>query len=104
MLPCMAATPQGPHGPAAAASPAAAAPVLIDINTADLGTLQTLPGVTGEVAAKIVSRRPYPTKAHLLTRKVLSEDVFDAIRKDIVARPAAAALARKAAHAASKPR
>jgi DNA uptake protein ComE-like DNA-binding protein len=77
---------------------------LVDINSADLGTLQQLPGVTGEVAAKIVARRPYPTKAHLLTRKVLSEDVYDAIRNSIVARPAASAHVRKPSQAASKPR
>jgi DNA uptake protein ComE-like DNA-binding protein len=75
--------------------------MLVDINSADLATLQTLPGVTGEVAARIVSRRPYPTKAHLLTRQVLSEAVFEAIRKDIVARPPAAAKLHKAARAAS---
>jgi DNA uptake protein ComE-like DNA-binding protein len=103
-LPCMAASPQSPHGPAAASSPAAGTLALVDINAADLGTLQQLPGVTGEVAAKIISRRPYPTKAHLLTRKVVSEDVYEAIRKNIVARPAASASARKAALAASKPR
>jgi DNA uptake protein ComE-like DNA-binding protein len=81
----------------------AATRVLVDINSADLGALQTLPGVTGEVAAKIVSRRPYPTKAHLLTRKVLPDDVYEAIRKDIVARPPTPAKTKKVARAASGP-
>jgi DNA uptake protein ComE-like DNA-binding protein len=75
----------------------------VDINSADLATLQTLPGVTKEVAAKLVSKRPYPTKAHLLTRKIVSEDVYDAIRKNIVARQPAAARGKRAAQAASRP-
>ena len=103
-LPTLAAAPAKPPALAPSASaPAAAKQFLIDINTADLSTLQTLPGVTGEVAAKIVAQRPYLTKAHLLTRKIVSDDVYEAIRKSIVARPVAPMKARKAASAASKP-
>jgi DNA uptake protein ComE-like DNA-binding protein len=87
----------------AAPASSAVTPMRVDIHSADLATLQTLPGVTKEVAAKLVSKRPYPTKAHLLTRKIVSEDVYDAIRKSIVARQPAAARGKRAAPAASQP-
>jgi hypothetical protein len=97
--------------PAAAASAprakrtvAPAAAVLVDINSADAATLKTLPGVGDAEAARIIKGRPYLTKAHLVTHKVLSMEAYQALRTAVVARQAPgtmAALKAKAPAAAA---
>ena len=95
--PALAADPPNPHAlPIAAPKP-------IDINSADLATLQELPGVTTTVARKIVAGRPYPTKAHLVTRKIVPDDVYEAIRTRVAAVQPPRAKARKTSRAASSP-
>ena len=69
--------------PAISAPLAPAGPALIDVNSADLKTLDALPGVGPARAAAIVAGRPYTDKQDLLTRKVLPPNVFSAIQDRI---------------------
>jgi len=59
---------------------------LVDINSASKDELKTLPGVTDEVAAKIIAGRPYLSKAHLLTRKILEAGEYGSLRTLVIAR------------------
>jgi DNA uptake protein ComE-like DNA-binding protein len=59
---------------------------LVDINGASKQELKTLPGVGDAEADKILAGRPYNTKARLITRNVVSRQVYDAIKKLIIAK------------------
>lgn len=91
--------------PAQVASPAAASPTgapsksqvktkpqatvkikLIDINSAKKEELKTLPGITDAEAAKIVARRPYGSKAWLVSDNILTEEKYLAISKLVIAK------------------
>ena len=58
---------------------------LIDINSAKSVELQQLPGISAALADKIIAGRPYLTKSHLVTKKVLPIELFQSITKQIVA-------------------
>lgn len=58
----------------------------VDINSATKNEIAFMLGVPEIVAAKIVAGRPYPTKARLLTEKVVSAEVYAAIKDRVVAR------------------
>ncbi|WP_257310786.1 ComEA family DNA-binding protein [Geothrix fuzhouensis] len=62
----------------------------IDINSATKDQLKTLPGITDAYADKIIAGRPYPSKAFLVTKNILPNDLFQTLRKQIVARQPAA--------------
>ncbi|MEI7538335.1 MAG: helix-hairpin-helix domain-containing protein [Comamonadaceae bacterium] len=70
--------------PVAAAS--AASVKLVDINSANKEELKTLPGVTDEVAAKIIAGRPYLSKAHLLTHKIVDAGEYENLRTRVIAK------------------
>jgi DNA uptake protein ComE-like DNA-binding protein len=59
---------------------------LVDINSAKIAELKNLPGVSDAEAAKIIAGRPYPTKAHLVTRNILDNSVYDSLKQLVVAR------------------
>ena len=59
---------------------------LVDINNAKTEELKTLPGVTDEVAAKIIGGRPYLSKAHLLTRKIVEAGEYENLRTLVIAK------------------
>ncbi len=85
-LPALAQAP-APHRSAATAAqraaPARSEPSLIDVNSADERTLDSLPGV-GPVRAKaIVANRPYTEKQQLVTKKALPANVLAAIQDRI---------------------
>ncbi len=61
---------------------------LMDINTATPDQLKTLPGVSDEIAAKIVAGRPYKGKDALLKQKMVDKDGYAKIRELIIAKPA----------------
>lgn len=66
---------------------AAAAPVkLVDINSASKAELMKLPGIGAAEADKIVAGRPYPTKARLVTNNILSNEVYEKLKKLVIAR------------------
>ncbi|WP_243287147.1 ComEA family DNA-binding protein [Geothrix terrae] len=58
----------------------------IDINSATKDQLKALPGITDAYADKIIAGRPYLSKAFLVTKNVLPNDLFQTLRKRIVAR------------------
>lgn len=62
------------------------APKLVDINSAPKKELRTLPGITETLANRIIAGRPYNSKYNLLTRSVVPQDVFAAVRKRIEVR------------------
>ena len=70
-----------PVGRSAQVQPAG--PVLIDVNSADEKTLDSLPGV-GPVRAKaIVANRPYTEKQELVAKKAVPANVFAQIEDKI---------------------
>jgi len=86
-----AASPPKVNAAADAAKPAekAKAPAvakLVDINSASKQDLAKLPGVSAADAAKIVAGRPYGSKAHLLTHKILAPDTYQLVSNLVIAR------------------
>lgn len=73
-------------GLATLAQGAGAKAALIDINSATLEELETLPGIRDARALAIVKNRPYANKEQLVTRKVISAAAYKRIRGLIVAR------------------
>lgn len=59
---------------------------LVDINSAKKAELKTLPGISDELADKIIAGRPYLSKAHLLTHKVVPEDIYAGLRTQVIAK------------------
>jgi len=67
--------------------PAAPAPaVRLDLNSASRAELMKLTGITAAYADKIIAGRPYLSKAHLVTRRILPMEVFVAIKNQVAAR------------------
>lgn len=77
--------------PAAQASAAVqkAAPAVpvkpVDINSASRKELKTLPGIGDAEANKIIANRPYLTKAELVTKNVLPQGPYVALKGRIIA-------------------
>ena len=72
-----------------ASKPAATAkkPKPVDINTASVEQLDAVPGIDKAHAMKIVSNRPYPTRAWLVTKGVFSEEKYAEVKDHLVATP-----------------
>lgn len=71
---------------AAAKAVEAKAGDLIDINTAGIEKLKSIPGIGDAYSKKIVDNRPYRAKNELVTKKVLPEGVYDKIKDLIIAK------------------
>lgn len=56
---------------------------LINLNSASSSQLDTLPGIGPATATKIINARPYQTMDELLTKKVVSQKVFDQIKDKV---------------------
>jgi competence protein ComEA len=56
---------------------------VIGINSADSNSLDQLPGVGPVTAAKIIGGRPYSSIQDLLTKKVVSQSVYDKIKDQV---------------------
>jgi competence protein ComEA len=63
-----------------AAKPKKGKAKLMDINTATTDELKTLPGVTDEIAGKIVAGRPYTGKDQLVKQNIVDKDEYAKIR------------------------
>lgn len=58
----------------------------VDINSATKEELKKLPGIGDAEADKIIAGRPYLTKAHLQTHKIVSPNVYQGLRQLVVAK------------------
>ncbi len=67
----------------------------VDVNSADLQTLETLPGIGPSLAQKIVDGRPYKKLADLQKVNGLSKSKVNAFKKDITFGPVATAAKPK---------
>jgi len=58
----------------------------LDLNTADVDELASLPGVGKGDAKRIIAGRPYRDRRELVSRKILTEGEYDRIREHVVAK------------------
>jgi|GEM_PF-1036013 len=56
----------------------------VDLNQAGVEELRRLPGITPEIAERIVKNRPYRKLDDLVTRKVLGKKQFARVRELVV--------------------
>jgi len=87
-----------PGHPTGAPPPATSAPPAkqrVDINSASRAELKTLPGIGDAEAKKIIAGRPWLTKIDLVTRNVLPEGVYHALRDQIIAKQSGLPVSRK---------
>jgi len=75
---------------------------LIDINRAKKEQLMTLPGITEAEAAKIIAGRPYGSKAHLATRKILTREIYEGLKGLVIAKQSSKDATKNAAQVAPK--
>lgn len=80
-----ASAPVAGHSTPAKRKPAPPARKLVDINSAGVAELKTLPGIGDAEAQAIVAGRPYKTKADLVYKKVLPEGPYVSVRRHIIA-------------------
>ena len=59
---------------------------LTDINSATLAQLMELPGISDDLAKKIIAGRPYKSKSQLTSKKVLTADAYKKISDRIIAK------------------
>lgn len=62
-----------------------AQPAQVDINSASLDELQTLPGIGQAYSKKIIENRPYKSVEELRTRKVVPQGTYSKIRDKVIA-------------------
>ncbi|MEW6246927.1 MAG: helix-hairpin-helix domain-containing protein [Nitrospirota bacterium] len=60
---------------------------LLDLNTASLDQLTTLPGVDDTTARSIIGGRPYRTRDDLVGKGILSEAAYETIKDHVTVAP-----------------
>jgi competence protein ComEA len=75
-------------GPVQSAKPTTKVPAskLIDINSATVEQLKTLPGINDTLAQKIVQGRPYRVKTELARKNIVSQAVYNKISGLVIAK------------------
>lgn len=68
-------------------TPTVKKPKPVDINNATVDQLTAVPGLDRAHAMKIVSNRPYPTRAWLVTKGILSEAKYAEVKDHLIATP-----------------
>lgn len=58
----------------------------VDINRASLEELKKLPGINDAYAAAIVAKRPYHSKAELVTKNAIPMGTYQMLRKQVAAK------------------
>ncbi len=59
---------------------------LVDINSASKAELKKLPGIGDAEADKIIAGRPYLTKAHLVTRNIVPQGIYEGLKRQVIAK------------------
>jgi competence protein ComEA len=75
-----------PADKTAKAAPAAPAGALVDLNTASVADLKTLPGIGDAYSAAIVKGRPYANKTQLKTRNIVPAGTYEKIKDKVIAK------------------
>lgn len=57
----------------------------VDINHAHPNEIAFMLGIDAALAAKVVANRPYKTKADLVVKKVFTQELFEKLRKQVIA-------------------
>jgi DNA uptake protein ComE-like DNA-binding protein len=70
----------------AAPSQTASKARVVDINSASADELKTLPGIGDAEAGKIIAARPFGSKAWLVTKGILPEDKYPALKDLVIAK------------------
>lgn len=82
----LAAKDDAKKAPASATASVSAKAELMDINSASKKELATLPKIGDARSDAIIKGRPYRGKDELLSRKILTEDVYNGIKDMIIAK------------------
>ncbi len=61
----------------------------VDVNSASKEDLMKLPGVSDELAQKIIDGRPYKTRGDLAKKQILTKAEFGKVRNRIIVKPEA---------------
>ena len=61
---------------------------LVDLNQASKDQVEGLPGITQHQAERIIAERPYKDPQQLVTRRILSQQQYDALKDRVIVRPA----------------
>jgi DNA uptake protein ComE-like DNA-binding protein len=75
---------------------------LLDLNSASLEKLMTLTEVDLMTARKIVAGRPYANKAQVVQKKVMTQEAFDKISRQVTVKVGGKTAAEPAAAPAKK--